>query len=130
MHKRTIIQLYTPLSVDPNRTFTILGIITNLDRGLKKTIVSVKTIDLIRENNNEDYFNLSMSGQIKSTGDKILEKGDLLFCTGQLNCTSIDSHPELEIKHFNAWDGMRNMLESTRAVSVPLDNIINPDSAY
>jgi len=83
--------------VDSNRTFTILGLITALDRGLKKTTLSIKTIDLSRENDNEDYFSLVMYGQIKSIGDKVLEKGDLIFCTGQLNCITINSAPELEI---------------------------------
>lgn len=130
MHKRSISLLHLPLIVDSNRTFTFLGQITALERGLKKTIVSIKTIDLSRENDNEDYFTLVMHGQVKSIGDKILEVGDLLHCTGQLNSLSTSTPPELEIKHFSAYDGVRTLLETTRVVAVPLENIINPDSAY
>lgn len=130
MHKHSISLLHLPLCLDPHRTFTFLGQITALDRGLKKTMVSIKTVDLSRENDNEDFFTLVMYGQIKSIGDKILEVGDLLYCTGQLNCPLSASTPELEIKHFTAYDGVRTLLETTRVVSVPLENIINPDSAY
>ena len=131
MHKHSISLLHLPLSLDPNRQFSILGQITALERGLKKTIVSIKTVDLSRESDNEDYFTLVMYGQVKSIGDKVLEKGDLIHCTGQLNCPlSTSTAPELEIKHFSAYDGVRTLLETTRVVSVPLENIINPDSAY
>lgn len=130
MHRKTITRLHIPLILDPNRSFTITGSIIEIERGLKKTIVGIKTVDLSRENDNEDFFSLVMYGQVKSIGDKVLEKGDLIFCTGQLNASTINSAPELEIKHFSSYDGVRTLLESTRVVSVPLENIINPDSAY
>lgn len=119
MNPAAVSLLHISLSVCPNKMFQIIGHIKSIDRQLKTTILEVITVDYSKEVDNTDHFNLTLYGNVKTLGDKILSREDLIFATGQMN---VDCDVVIfEVRHFLSWNGMRNIFESPSVKVAPSD---------
>ena len=100
------------MSLSPDRSFSMTGFVKGIDRDIKKTVLEIHTCDRTRDTDNKDKFFVSFYLNMKSMTDRIVNKGDLVVITGQINTTHDTNAMELEGRHLMAFDGVKNVFEN------------------
>lgn len=129
MNKRIISLLNVPLSLSPDRTFTLLGIVNSIDVQLKCTEIIISIVDWSDPRDNVSQFKVVFTENIKSLFDKLVKKGNLIHITGEIE-SDINMNITLIGKHFFSYDGGKCVWEITTPGTLKVDNSIDPSWAY